>query len=292
MRTPLKLNRDRWPRLLTAILPCAADPRLLLRPAAGKADFSDAVSALKFGATCKTTVEARFPLTLQALSRLSFERPPVVLDIGASDGVTSLDVMRALRFERYYVTDKHLEVFSQTHGRRTYFYDSERRCILAASDAWIAYADTAGAIPPCGSIARSIIAAAPVCADDATRTILVREELRRPGANVCVQRYDVFEPWTGEKVDLVLAANILHFDYFGPAQLARAITNVLNALRSGGRLAVVRNRTREAASIFRIMSAGTEVEQRINGGSEIEDLVLSCRAEAPSQSAVSMRVRA
>ena len=207
MRTPLKLNKARWPNGLTVWLPSAADPRVLSRTGLSVDEFSEAVSSLKFGTTYKTTQKARFPLTLKALSELSYDRPPVILDVGASDGITSLDVMEALPFQEYYVTDKYLEILTLDHAGKTYFYGQDGRCILVAAPAWLAYADIGGAIPPFGAIARSLVAAAPRLPETAFRIELVTPELRARGRNVRVQQYHMLQPWPHEKSDLIIAAN-------------------------------------------------------------------------------------
>src|SRR5688500_6777459 len=146
MRAPVKLNRSFWPRLLTHVLPSAADPRVLSGNGLTGDAFSDAVSTFKFGRTFKTTEKARFPQTVAILSSLKYETPPVVLDVGASDGITSLDVMKAVPFERYIVSDAHMTVFSSKHGSRTYYYAADRQCILIATDAWIVYQSTDEAV--------------------------------------------------------------------------------------------------------------------------------------------------
>ena len=274
MRAPVKLNRAFWPRLLNRVLPSAADPRPLAAHALSGTAFSEAVSTFKFGRTFKTTEKARFPEAIAILSSLEYRAPPVVLDVGASDGVTSLDVMKAMPFERYIVSDAHMTVFSSTDGGRTYYYAADGRCILVATDAWIVYADADDACAPLGSVARGFHSRAPQLEPTAREITLINPALERAlSAAVSTRQYDILQEWPHGKVDLVIAANILNRAYFSEEELRKAVRNLARALQGEGRLAIIENRDRERATIFRVRGHDATVEHRLNGGSEIEELV-------------------
>lgn len=276
MRVPVKLNRAFWPRALARVLPSAADPRVLREHRLTPAEFTDAVSTFKFATTCKTTQKARFPRTLEHLARLEFMRLPTILDVGASDGSTSVDVMDAVPFNRYFVTDKHLEVTVSRRGRTAYFHAPDGKCVLIATPAWIVYDDTAGAWHPFGGIARRAFAAAPARSAGAEVVSLVNPAVKsRRQSDVRVEQYDIFEPWRGDKADLVVAANILNRVYFTEENLARAIRNLVDALCEDGRLAVIQNSGGEKATVFRLLNGRIAPEHSINGGTDIDALVLA-----------------
>jgi hypothetical protein len=281
MRAPVKLNRTFWPRALTALLPSATDPRVLAGAGITESEFTDAVSTLRFGRTYKTTRESRFPRTIGYLASRRYAAPPVMLDVGASDGVTSLDVMNALRHARYYVTDAHVNVFSCARGNRRYFYAANGECILVTDSAWIVYPDVQHAVPPFGAIARRWFVRAPKLESGAERITLINPRLRAMGADtVRVEQYNVLDRWPGENADIVIAANILNRGYFSGVDLDRAIDNLVAALSSGGRLVLIDNRATaggfdesEQATVFRSCDGALEIEHRIGTGSEVEDLV-------------------
>jgi hypothetical protein len=284
VRVPVKLNRAFWPRALARVLPSAADPRVLLKDRLTPAEFTDAVSTFKFATTCKTTQKARFPRTLEHLARLEFTRLPTILDVGASDGSTSLDVMDAVPFNRYFVTDKHLEVTMCTRGGTTYFHAPDGTCVLISTPAWVVYDDTAGAWPPLGAIARRAFATAGVPPAGAEVVSLVNPAVKsRPQGDVRVEQYDIFEPWRREKADLIVAANILNRVYFTEENLARAIRNLLEALCEDGRLAVIQNSGGEKATVFRLSNGRIAPEHSINGGTDIDALVLASAATRGAQ---------
>jgi hypothetical protein len=274
MRAPVKLNRAFWPSWLTRVLPSAADPRVLSGNALTGDAFSDAVSTFRFGRTFKTTEKARFPECVAILSSLKYEVPPVILDVGASDGITSVDVMKAVPFERYIVSDAHMTVFTFERGGRTYYYDADRRCILIATDAWVVYQSTDESFPALGSIARAFHSRAPELAPDSREITLINPAVKAElTAVVSTCEYDILQQWSRGNVDLVIAANILNRSYFSEDELITAARNLIEALRGDGRLVVIENRDREKATIFRVAAGRASVEHRLNGGSEIEQLI-------------------
>jgi hypothetical protein len=79
-------------------------------------------------------------------------------------------------------------------------------------------------------------------------------------------------------VSVVRAANILNRAYFSDTQLRQMLANLKRSLTAGGVLMVCRtgegNRT--AGTLFRLTDEGEfSVVERLNEGSELEDLVTS-----------------
>jgi len=89
MKLPIKLNKNFWPKAITTLLPSVDDPRVLLVGDIHGEKFTKAISVFKFGTTFKTTENLRYPTTIRELKSLEYAAPPIVLDIGASDGITS-----------------------------------------------------------------------------------------------------------------------------------------------------------------------------------------------------------
>ena len=276
MRAPIKLNRSFWPSLLHSIIPSANDPRVLLEQDIDETAFSKAVSSFKFGTKLKSTQKNRFPITIRALCGLTFPQPPVVLDVGCSDGITSLDVMEKLPFTRYYPTDLNSEVYCKIDSGRGYFYDLHGKPILIAGRLWVIYSDTEGAIRPFGSIVRRMLKKAPPMGSEAVKITLVNPTLQRKlGDKVIFKRHDVLQSWTGEKVDLAIAANILNRCYFPDSQLSQAVHNLGAAVKESGYVTIIDNRKTEASTIFRVSEDSAEIVHRVHGGTDIESLALA-----------------
>jgi hypothetical protein len=275
MRAPIKLNRDTWPAIMHSLVPSANDPRILLGDHIDETSFSRAVSSFKFGSKLKATQKDRFPLTIRALCELEFPRPPVVLDVGCSDGINSLDVMQLLAFTRYYATDLNAEAFCKMDNGRTYFYNLNGEPILIASKWWVIYSDVDGAIAPFGQIVSRILRKTPPMDREAVKIKLINPTLQKKlGDRVIFKRHDVLQPWTGERIDLALAANILNRCYFPDSHLAQAVINLGTTLNDGGYLTIIDNRKIEQSTIFQMNSGTAQVVRQINGGTEIEALAL------------------
>ena len=282
MRFPVKLNRTAWPAQLTQILPSAVDPRILCHGPVDETRFTSAVSTFKFGSTFKSTQKARFPLTILELTRLEFSTPPVILDIGASDGSTSLDLMQALPFEKYYVTDLNIEVYYEVSGPVTWFYAENGTPLLRVSDRWVVYPDIGGAIFPFNLLSQALFRQAPKFSSDIAKILLINPSLlERKDSRVEIQKHNLFDPWPAEKADLILAANILNQGYFTNSEIGLALKKLLTALKDSGRLAIVDNRPGEKASLFRFQNGQMQLEKQINGGTDIEALALQTFASLP-----------
>ena len=275
MRFPVKFNRTFWPKALTKALPSATDPRVLCNGKVDDITFTSAVSSFKFGSTYKSTQKARFPLTILEIASLPYEKRPVVVDVGASDGSTSMDLMQAISFEKYYVTDLNIEVFYDVSGDVTWFYDEKGTCILRVTDKWVVYPETGGEIFPFDRISRSLISQAPKWESDAARIKLINPALQaRKEINIFIEKHNILETWPHGKVDLIIAANILNQSYFTASEIKQALKNMLTALEGSGRIAIIDNHPNERATIFQFIEGNVKVEKRIKGGTDIENLAL------------------
>jgi hypothetical protein len=275
MRAPLKLNRGGWPEVLTRVLPAAADPRGLSRQGAGAlsaAEFSRAVSSLKFGPTFKTTQPGRHRISNGVVARRFAGRRPVILDIGASDGSTALDLIDLLGegFERYYVTDFNISVeYAVDAAGVMFFRAAGGEPILAASNRFLAYADVAGALPGLSWAARQRLGRARALRRWTELTLVQPRllALAAEGGRVAVERYDMMQPWRGSPPDLVKIANLLNDEYFTHEQMRAALALQCGQLAEGAALLLVDNRgDGEQVSLFRREGSAMILEDRFHGG--------------------------
>ena len=105
MRMPIKVASDVLPRCCSKIIPTVANPGVLIwgdctvRADSGtdmRAWFSKHVSGLTSGATWKSTTPHRHKLADKTCIDLCRGLRPVIIDIGVSDGVTSLELIEKL----------------------------------------------------------------------------------------------------------------------------------------------------------------------------------------------------
>ncbi|MCX6351414.1 MAG: hypothetical protein NTX03_06105, partial [Bacteroidetes bacterium] len=89
---------------------CKQDPSILFYGTDSPDLFSKAITNLRFGTTNKTTKPGRHQLCNKLmLSNIDFTNK-TILDVGASDGSTSFDLINLLsnKFNNYFVTDYNL----------------------------------------------------------------------------------------------------------------------------------------------------------------------------------------
>ncbi|WP_437295111.1 hypothetical protein [Sorangium sp. So ce426] len=263
---------------------CFPDPRALLRPEeiTSPEVFSERISVLLLGGTYKTTRPGRHRQSDALLVGALRQKSPVVLDVGASDGSTALDLITALgdAFEAYYVTDRALSLRVRADDRgRAFFYDADGACVLAATPRLLFYPAAAGSRRWPRWVLPGWRGAIPPFDPAYPEVSLVQPRLReiaRRDARVRLRPHDIFQPWDGPAPTVVKAANILNRAYFSDDQLRRAARNFWRALAPDGLLLVIDNRDAEKASLFARTEGGFEHIDSIHGGTEIKELILSC----------------
>jgi len=256
------------------------DPRRLLDQDINAAELTETLQRLKIGTTYKTTDYDRFPQTTRLLSKLPFATPPVVLDVGASDGSTSLAVMNSVAFTRYYVTDMHIKARAYLGGAGMFLCDMNARPWLYVNRCFVIHNDLDGAEWPYNAIAARIFKTFDASKRRDQRGILmINPELAaKRGDRIRIEQYSIFDAWEHEKADLVIAANLLNRGYFPDDDLQAALRNLRDAMHDGGVLAVIENRNTDAgsveqSSVFRRSGNRFLVEARIGAGSDIHQLV-------------------
>ena len=281
MAAPLRPSDAWW---LARLLPRGVipDPRQVLAPEVleGPEAFSRLLSSFRVGGANKTTRPGRHGDSDQVLVRALAGRRPRVLDVGVSDGTTSLDLMTALgdHFDAYFVTDRYLSLRAQRDQRgRCWFYDDRGRCVLLATPRWVVNPLE----PPAEVWLRPIWwlmrRCRPSSATETLEASLVQPALGRRAANdprITIRSWNVFEPWSLSSVDVVKVANLLNRGYFPDDAIRRALGNLWRALDLHGLLLVVDNREVEKSTLFRKTKAGFIEVDRLAAGTEIADLVL------------------
>lgn len=275
MRFPIKLNQNYWPKWLCRLFPSMQDPASLIDLKTTGSEFTSAVSVFKFGSTFKTTKQSRFPLTIKALQDIDLASDSIILDVGASDGVASLDAIRLLKYSQYFVTDLNTNVGHIFDEKKHYFFDSNDNCILISSARFIWYNEAENAIWPFNQLANKAFTAAPVCQQSTCNYVsLFNPEINNcPG--VTVQNHNLFKPWNGPKPGLVIAANILNRSYFHDNELKAAIDQLIKNLAGDGYIVIIDSRELERSSLFSVSAEKVELIQSINGGAETQSLVIA-----------------
>lgn len=264
------------------------DPCVVQNDAVTAEAFRAAMSAFWFDGTYKITGANRHP----AADQLLIDHVPDleyahIVDIGASDGSTSIDLMRRLPgFARYTMSDRFIEVTAVKKRHRTHFFDTSGRCSLIVGRRLLAWP----------TMSRSVrLLTFPfrhgVQHEDprAEAVLLLNPEVReliRNDSRVHWRAHNIFEPWTGPRPDVIKVANLLRRLYFDDETILDALTNVLTCLPDGGHLLIVDNsripQMPPRAGLYRRSRSHFEVVAETIDTPEISELVASVRTDAHS----------
>jgi hypothetical protein len=232
--------------------------------------------------TWKTTYPNRLDdLNQQLLAHLPNDRPLELMDVGVSSGISTVEWSDQLSASGI----EHRMLAGDLHP------DAK----LLALGGWFAVLFGAGNDEPLllevGALsvplrsgrrlvrlARPFLTAClrPLAARARPVRLVTPELLRRP--EIELVRDDVSQPGSYlERFDAVRVANLLQPAYFDAATLRRIALNLRQRLREGGLLVVCRTGVDEVnrATIFRRRGERLEPVDSLNGGSEVEDLLLS-----------------
>lgn len=275
MRRPIRLNRNFCRKLWPGMQRGCPDPRGLLDAGISDGEANEILLRMKIDGVFKTTWSDRFPETTRQLASGGLPPTAVIVDVGASDGSTSLSVMRSVRFARYYVTDRHTEAYACKTWKGTFFCDAHGNPFMFANRLVVIYNETGEASRAQSGVVSRLFAGFDMrkCRDVRKVPLMNRALLPKLNADVRLERYNIFEPWPFEKADLVIAANILNRDYFADSRIAEALRNLRAALKEAGRLAVIENRPAEQSNLFRLEHGRFIEENQVGAGSDVKALV-------------------
>jgi hypothetical protein len=255
--------------------------------------------------TFKTTSAARLDEVNSLVARLlPRDRVLDILDVGVSSGVTTADWSAQLRSEgiehQIVATDLVIHAVLLTVGRRIAVLWQQNGHPLAVQAGPVTlYLGHAADHGPRGVLSRVLgPALRRLHAATANRRSWPHEAPPRPwragvrpvelvsrhlvaDASIRLVEDDVSLPGEfGQSFDVCRAANLLNRAYFPDDRLTAMATNLVARLRDGGLLIVCRTTDGHGgpinqATVFRRSGPGFKVAERLNGGSEVEDLMLT-----------------
>jgi len=289
MRAPVRPIRGRWPVWLERR--CARffwnDPRLILDPSADPEAFRQAMTALNVGDTVKITGANRHPdadALIVNLVNAADLHDPTIVDIGASDGSTSLDLIRRLRrFKAYVIADLFLTLDVVQSGRRTFFFQPDGTCVLVAGPRTMSWPSESAILA--GVFDRQIRIARRRHTGRQEVLLLNPEVQRQIAADprVSYRVHDVFEPWSEPTPDIIKVANLLRRLYFDDARIMAGLRALLTSLPEGGHLFVVDNprmkNTPPRGGLYRRQLGRFRPVAQTEGIPEIDDLIRAVRLE-------------
>ncbi len=282
MRFPLRLLRSRWPDVVERRLGRFLwdDPSVITRDDVTPAAFRDAMKAIHVGGTYKITGKDRHgPADALLVDHVDLSGASIV-DMGASDGSTSVDLVeRVPDFASYVIADLYLSVQRVRSGSRTVFFAPDGTCVLVVGRRLLAWP---GLSPVMALMCLPTVRRARRSGAALEEVLLLNPETRRLMARdprVSYAVHDVFEPWPGPSPDVIKVANLLRRLYFSDEDICRALRSLLASLDEGGHLLILDNPRIPGidirAGLFRRVQDHFELVATTTEEPEILDLVLS-----------------
>lgn len=258
MRAPIRPVRDTWPAPLEKRLArfFRLNPRVILDEGVTSAAFREAMTSIYVGGTIKITGSDRHPETGRLLMDTVDLTNATIVDIGASDGSTSVDLIEQIgSFGRYVIADLYISLRATEVGSHTVMFDDTGTCVLVVGNRLMAWPELSA---PVRLAYAPLIAKARKQLGSAREVLLLNPSARgliREDERVEFRKHDVFGPWDGDKPDVIKVANLLRRLYFSDEDLLRALAALHANLPEGGHLFLVDNprilNTPPRAGIFR-----------------------------------------
>lgn len=285
MFNTIKLNKEYWQKIIPNLKYGVPNPLNVF--SADEQKFSVAMTGFNFSGVYKTTQAGRHKGT-QHFIKEQLDKSgakPVIIDIGASDGSTSLDFIKLLgdAFSRYYVTDYNIKCTYASHKGYTYFFNQDNECFLAASVKFVFYPANKWLFNLLFKRTVSKLQASPK-----TDLLLINkelQELKQKDNRIEILQHNIFNSWQKGTADIIVIGNLIHRAYFSDEQIAAAITNCYNVLTDGGLLVIIRNALTEngteieKSNVYQKDSAAKKINGifKVNGGVEIDEFMCSLR---------------
>lgn len=217
------------------------DPRVVLDPDVTPEAFRTAMDAIEVGGTVKITKADRHPDADALLLDNVDTTGLTIVDLGASDGSTSVDLIRRLpAFASFVIADLFLTLDVVSARGRDLFFDHDGTCVLVAGRRLLAWptrsrlvrlltAPLVRRIMRRGTPPRQVSLLNP-----ATRAVIAAD----PRVRTAV--HDIFRPWPAPAPDVIKVANVLG-PYFDDDTIVRALQALHDGLAEGGHLLLVDN---------------------------------------------------
>ncbi|MET3805230.1 SAM-dependent methyltransferase [Nakamurella sp. UYEF19] len=241
---PVRPLSGRWPAWLerSAKRFFWDDPRALLDENVSAELFRRLMAAVHVGDTIKITEANRHPMADTLLIESLDLTDASIVDIGCSDGSTSVDLIAKLpTFGTYTMADLYFHLDTMTVGRTVYFYDPDGSCILMSGRRFVAWPTQSKLIR---LLSQPLIRRAAQRRGEHRQVLLLNPDARALMAGderITYRVHDVFTPWEGARPDIIKVANLLRRFYFDDEKLMQGVLTILRVLPEGGHFLVVDN---------------------------------------------------
>lgn len=198
------------------------------------------MSAINVGDTIKITGANRHPGADQLLVDHVDLSDARIVDIGASDGSTSVDLIgRIGTFRSYTIADLYLSLQAADVAGHTVLFDGTGECVLVIGKRLLAWPSLSRAV---AAAYRPLIRRARAAPKNEVLLLNpAAQDLIENDPRVDYRTHDVFTVWQGESPDVIKVANLLRRLYFPDEQILVGLRALLTSLPENGHLLMVDN---------------------------------------------------
>lgn len=255
------------------------------------AQVTDLIRRVRVGETNKSTAPARLEAADKALLSQLEVRPAAAfefLDVGCSDGTTSVDTIEKLEAAlpgpvRAYLVDRYIWVRRRTRSPLVEYVTSDGQLVMVrCGPLALCQAPPSFLLAP---LTNRLVSAYVGLAgfrgsmhDSEPFPLLSPRALSRSNVQAIEASVLVPRPEFAGRMDAVRVANLLHYDYFSRGELVTGLSNVARCVHDGGLLLVSRNHDAggtevERGTVWRRAGDSLVRTAEFGGGSELTELV-------------------
>ncbi|WP_369963978.1 hypothetical protein [Leifsonia sp. EB34] len=293
VQLPVRFVRGGWPRFVERLLGRFfwADPSVVVRDDAPPEQFRQAMAAFDAGRTIKITGTRRHAAADALLIEHVDLTGATIVDLGASDGSTSVNLVRAIpqRFAAFVIADLYLTMSCRTLRRHRLFYDPQGVCVLVVGRRWVSWPSRSRLVrlldAPMIRRAEGRPAREVLLLNPETRALLASDDRIR------CEVHDAFEPWPEPHPDVIKVANLLRRLYFSDDEIVRGLRAIHASLDDGGHLLMVDNpraNVRPRAGLYRRTPSGFAEVAIVEAEPEVHALILGLTVEEAGTGATSI----
>ncbi|HEY5880114.1 MAG TPA: hypothetical protein VIU11_14485, partial [Nakamurella sp.] len=206
----------------------------------------------------------------------------LIVDIGASDGSTSVDLIERIGdFRSFVIADLFFTIKARKTWRHVLFHDEQGQCILVVGNWFLAWPSQSRFVR---ALYRPLISRALRPGTPTEDVLLLNPSVRQrmtADPRVSYRVHDVFTKWKGDSPDVIKVANLLRRLYFSDADITRALQAIHDSLAEGGHFLVVDNSRIQdmppRGGLYRKEGAGFATVATTENRPEIDDLVLDLK---------------
>ena len=245
MKLPIKFNK----RFLNfKSFSTSSDPIEILSVQCVNQENMHNLSSIYVDGVFKSTADNRFPASSKAINEIYKKQSILLLDVGTSSGNAISPLLYSLSIKKAFLTDKTLNIKVRKIGGVYFIHNTNHSYSMAASGTLVAYFHSAILL----YLSKFLFLVFENGLNLGTLvSIPLYDQSLSQHKHVHFLEYSCFEKWKGEKVDIVIVANLLNRSYFSDPQIKQSIENFISALVDGGCLAIIDNRVSENSSIFK-----------------------------------------